>query len=101
MKTLEDYVIGFRSVITEKDLGGKTVRMDIDGVGCIHISGTTVSTEKNNADCVLITSHTVYDKLYFGTTDPTIAFGIGDLKLIGDMGVALKMPPLFAKASNY
>lgn len=100
MMRLEAYVAGFRGAITDEDLGGKTIRMDIDGVGCIHISGTTISTEKAAADCILTTTHDVYDRMYSGVMDPTIAFGKGDLELVGDMTLALKMPSLFARASN-
>lgn len=101
MKSLEDYLAGFRSVIAIDDLGGKSVRMVIGDIGSIYISGTEVTwdgTEK--ADCVLTASHENYDKMYHGKLDPVIAFGMGKLKMKGPMSVALRMPSLFKKAGS-
>lgn len=100
MKTIDDYVSGIRGALDANSLSGKTVRMDIDDLGSIHINGTTVSTDKIAADCVLTAAHDTYDKLYTGTLDPAIAFGTGDLTLVGDMSVALRMPAIFAKANS-
>ena len=58
-----------------------------------------VTTDEKPADCILSTDHATYDKMFSGTLDPTIAFGKGDLKMDGEMGVALQMPPLFKKAN--
>jgi putative sterol carrier protein len=101
MKSLEDYLAGFRGVIAVDDLGGKSVRMVIGDIGSIYISGTEVTqggTKK--ADCVLTASHENYDKMYHGKLDPAIAFGVGKLKMKGVMSVALRMPSLFKKARN-
>lgn len=98
MKSLEQYVAGFKQAIAPESLDGKTVRMDIENVGCIHIEGTTVRTEELPADCVLTASHEDYDQLYSGALDPAIAFGTGALSMDGEMVVALKLPSLFAKA---
>lgn len=101
MKSLEDYLAGFLSVIAIDDLGGKSVRMVIGDIGSIYISGTKVTwdgTEK--ADCVLTTSHENYDKMFHGKLDPAIAFGMGKLKMKGAMSVALRMPSLFKKARS-
>ncbi|MEP3246449.1 MAG: SCP2 sterol-binding domain-containing protein [Sneathiella sp.] len=100
MKSIEEYVSGIRSAVDANSLGGKTVRMDIDDLGSIYIDGTTVSTDKVAADCVLTAAHDTYEKLYTGTLDPAIAFGTGALRLTGEMAVALRMPAIFAKANG-
>lgn len=99
MKTLTEYASAFQQALAGDSFGEKTVRMDIDGVGSIHIAGADVTTDEKPADCILSTDHATYDKMFSGTLDPTIAFGKGDLKMDGEMGVALQMPPLFKKAN--
>ena len=100
MKTLNEYVEGFATALINANLGEKSVRMDIYDVGSIHIASNRVSTEAKNADCILSTDHETYDQMFTGMLDPTIAFGQGKLKMDGDMGVALLMPPLFKKANS-
>lgn len=101
MKSLEDYLAGFRGVITNDDLGGKSVRMVIGDVGSIYISGTEVTSDgAERADCILTASHENYDKMYHGKLDPAIAFGVGKLKMKGVMSAALRMPSLFKKARS-
>ena len=100
MKSLDEYVEGFRVALRDEGFGGKSVRMIIEQIGSIYIEGSQVSTEERLADCVLTTDHETYDQMFSGQLDPTIAFGQGKLKLDGDMGVALLMPPLFKKANS-
>lgn len=98
MRSLEQYVSALQGAILPETMDGKTVRMDINEVGSIHIEGTTVTIEELPADCVLTASHEDYDKLFSGNLDPAIAFGTGALAMDGEMSVALKLPSLFAKA---
>ena len=98
MQSLETYIEGFRHALANGGALPASARMDIEGAGSIHIADGKVSDAKDPADCIMQTSHEVYDQLYLGTADPAIAFAKGDLKINGEMSVALAMQPLFAKA---
>ncbi|WP_298336460.1 SCP2 sterol-binding domain-containing protein [uncultured Erythrobacter sp.] len=74
--------------------------MDIEGAGSIHIADGQVSDGEEPADCIMHASHETFDQLYNGTLDPTIAFAKGDLKINGDMAVALATQALFEKARS-
>lgn len=98
MKSLEFYVEGLRHALANGGALPASARMDVEGVGSIRIADGTVSNSTEAAACVMHTSHENYDQLYFGTVEPTIAFAKGDLKINGDMSVALAMQALFEKA---
>ena len=98
MKSLQNYISGF---VYALDQGGSlpaSARMDIDGAGSIHIADGLLTDGDGPADCVMHASHETFDQLYNGTLDPTIAFAKGDLKINGDMAVALATQDLFEKA---
>ncbi|MEM7687541.1 MAG: SCP2 sterol-binding domain-containing protein [Pseudomonadota bacterium] len=98
MKSLEDYIFGLRYALRNGGSLPASARMDIEGEGSIRIADGDVSASDAPADCIMNTSHEIYDKLYHGTIDPTIAFAKGDLTINGDMAVALAMQGLFEKA---
>ena len=100
MKSLENYIEGFRHAFANGGSLPASARMDIDGAGSIHIADGQVSDRKDPADCIMQTSHELYDELFHGTADPAIAFAMAKLKINGEMSVALAMQPLFAKARD-
>ncbi|UYV38379.1 SCP2 sterol-binding domain-containing protein [Rhodobacteraceae bacterium D3-12] len=100
MKTLEEYTSGIASAISTDDFGSKTVRLDIAEVGSIYVSGASVSNATDRADCELKTDHATFEKMFHGQLDSTVAFGQGALQIDGDMGLALKVPPLFVRAAT-
>ncbi|QKG70646.1 SCP2 sterol-binding domain-containing protein [Erythrobacter mangrovi] len=98
MHPLTVYIEGFRHALANGGSLPASARMDVDGAGSIHIAEGEVSDRQDPAACIMRTSHEIYDQLYFGTIDPTIAFAKGDLSINGDMAVALAMQGLFEKA---
>lgn len=98
MATLEEITDRFKLAVgTDAGLGA-TLKFDLKGEGFIYIDGGRVTNEDKPADCTIIISKDNLEKLGQGKLDPTMAFMTGKIKLNGDMGVAMKLQPLFAKA---
>ena len=86
----------FEAGIAGKDTGlGATVKFDFEGAGCIFLDGksnpNTVSGEDQDADCTLTMSVETFEKMSSGELDGTSAFMQGQLKVDGDMSVAMKL----------
>jgi putative sterol carrier protein len=79
-----------------------TLKFDFEGKGNIYIDGkstpNTVSTDNKPADCTITVSLENFKKMAAGELDGTSAFMQGKLKVAGDMGVAMKLGPIMAKA---
>jgi putative sterol carrier protein len=77
---------------------GNTIRFDL-GDDCVHVDGTggsnVVSTEKKDADCTVTVSHEVFHQLLTGDLNPMAAVMSGQVKIGGDMSVAMKLPAIF------
>ncbi|WP_430414093.1 SCP2 sterol-binding domain-containing protein [Parasphingorhabdus sp.] len=100
MKTLNEYTKGFMTALATGDILPTSARMDIDNVGSIHIDERSVTNNVDPANCIMRTSHEIYDDLFNGTGEPALAFAKGDLEVNGDMAVALAMPDLFKRANE-
>lgn len=50
-----------------------------------------ISHDEKESDCTLICSLDTFDGILNGTKDPNIAFMMGQLKVKGSMGLALKL----------
>ena len=98
MATLEEITDRFRSAVGADSGLGKSVKFDLKGDGFIFIDGGTVTNEDAPADCTIIVSKDDFEQMGQGKLDPTMAFMQGKLKINGDMGVAMKLQPLLAKA---
>lgn len=74
-------------------IGGK-LKFEVDGVG-ILIDGTgatnTVSASDAEADCTISLSAEVLQKLRDGDINPMMAVMGGQIKISGDMGLAMKV----------
>ena len=55
------------------------------------VSPAAVSHEDGEADCTLICSLETFDAILSGAKDPNIAFMMGQLKVKGSMGLAMKL----------
>ena len=79
-----------------------TLKFDFEGQGNIYIDGkstpNTVTTDNKPADCTITVSLDNFKKMASGELDGTTAFMQGKLKVAGDMGVAMKLGPIMAKA---
>ena len=100
MATLEEITDRFKTAVGADSGLGKSVKFDLKGAGVILIDGGRVSNEDTPADCTIQVSKDDFEALAKGTLDPTMAFMQGKLKVNGDMGVAMKLQPLLAKARS-
>ena len=86
----------FEAGIAGKDTGlGATVKFDFEGAGCVFLDGkvnpNTVSSDDKDADCTLTMSIETFEKMSSGELDGTSAFMQGQLKVDGDMSIAMKL----------
>ncbi len=81
---------------------GKTLKFVFPDTGVVYVDGTgvpnTVTNEDRDADCTITVSMSDFKAIVSGQMDPTMAFMSGKLKVAGDMGLAMKLQPLLAKA---
>ena len=79
-------------------IGGK-IKFEVDGVG-ILIDGTsetnTVSASNDDADCTISLTAEVLEKLRDGQINPMMAVMGGQIKITGDMGLAMKVQSLMS-----
>ena len=83
-------------------LGG-TLKFDFGEPGSVLIDGkatpnTVGDGDGKNADCTISVSLDTFDKMVKGELDGTSAFMQGKLRVAGDMGLAMKLGPILAKA---
>ena len=83
-------------------LGG-TLKFDFGEPGSVLIDGkstpNTVSDgEGKSADCTISVALSDFEKMVKGELDGTSAFMQGKLRVAGDMGLAMKLGPILAKA---
>ncbi len=98
MATLEEITDRFKTAVGADSGLGKSVKFDLKGDGVILIDGGKVTNDDTPADCTILVSKADFESLAKGTLDPAAAFMQGKLKVNGDMGVAMKLQPLLAKA---
>jgi putative sterol carrier protein len=72
-----------------------TVRFDFGDDGVIFVDGksvpNSVSNEAKDAECTIKISMENFGRMVRGELDPTMAFMMGQLKVSGNMGVAMKL----------
>jgi len=83
-------------------LGG-TLKFDFGTDGSLLIDGkstpnTVTDGEGKGADCTISVSLSDFEKMAKGELDGTSAFMQGKLRVAGDMGLAMKVGPILAKA---
>lgn len=105
MTEIEQIADGMRKAIGGGNSGlNATLKFDFEGNGNIYIDGkstpNTVSTENKPADCTITVSLDTFKKMVSRELDGTTAFMQGKLKVAGDMGVAMKLGPILAKAAG-
>ncbi len=98
MATLDEITERFKAAVGSDSGLGRTVTFDLKGEGFIHVDGGTVTNENAPADCTITVDKSDLEDMAQGRLDPTMAFMSGKLKIAGDMGVAMKLAPLMAKA---
>ncbi len=92
--TLEDIITGIQAKADNADPIGNTLKLQI-GENIVHIDGTgdsnKVTSEDNDADCVVSIDEDNFKDLVKGDLNPMMAFMSGKIKIKGDMGVAMKL----------
>jgi putative sterol carrier protein len=83
-------------------LGG-TLKFDFGEPGSVYIDGkstpnTVADGEGKTADCTISVTLETFEKMIKGELDGTSAFMQGKLRVAGDMGLAMKLGPILAKA---
>ncbi len=77
---------------------GYRVKFDVEDEGPILIDGTVnpvvVSNDDAEADCTIALNADNFTKLIDGDLSPTLAYTLGQIKVDGSLGVALKLASL-------
>lgn len=96
---IDDIVKGIQSKASTVDALGKTLKFDfggeqvtIDGTG----SDNQVSASNPDADCTIKISKADFHRLVNGDLNPMNAVMSGQVKIDGDMGLAMKLQTLFS-----
>ena len=92
--SLENMISQFEKKAATAEPIGRTLKFEVDGVG-ILIDGTsdtnTVSASDGPADCTISLTAEVLKKLRDGEINPMMAVMGGQIKISGDMGLAMKV----------
>ncbi len=77
---------------------GYKVKFDVRDEGVIMVDGTanpaTVGNTEIDADCTISLSADKLEKLISGDLSPTLAYTLGQIKVDGSLGVAMKLVSL-------
>ena len=98
MATLQEITTTLRAAVGEDSGLGKSLKFDFNGAGVIHIDGCSVTNLDLPADCTIQVSQDDFEDMARGRLDPAMAMMRGKLKVRGDMGVAMKLQPILARA---
>ena len=97
--SIEEIVSGIQAKASAVDALGKTLKFDFGGEQ-ITIDGTgadnQVSASNPDADCTINLSKEDFHKLVSGNLNPMNAVMSGQVKIDGDMGLAMKLQSLFS-----
>lgn len=74
---------------------GYKVKFDVEDQGVILLDGTVnpvaVSNDDHDADCTIALNEANLEKLITGDLSPTLAYTLGQIKIDGSLGVAMKL----------
>jgi putative sterol carrier protein len=91
------------STLGENSGLGGILKFDFGEPGSVLIDGkstpnTVTDGAGKNADCTISVALSDFEKMVKGELDGTSAFMQGKLRVAGDMGLAMKLGPILAKA---
>jgi putative sterol carrier protein len=73
-----------------------SVKVEIEGEGCLMIDGDGARAADEEADCTLSADAETFQGMLEGEVNPTSAFMTGKLSVDGDMGAAMKLGALLS-----
>ena len=73
-----------------------SIKVDIEGEGCIMIDENGVRAGDEDADCTLTADAETFQGMLTGDVNPTSAFMSGGLQVDGDMSAAMKLGALLS-----
>ncbi len=91
---MSDVITAAVEALNEKMAGAGfdgTAKFDIEGEGSILIDENGASASDADADVTLTASAETFQAILEGEQNPTAAFMTGQLKVDGDMGMAMKL----------
>jgi len=94
--TNEEIAIKMKTALSKAEGLDKSVKFDFGDEGQIFASGSEVTVEDHDADCIISISKDNFIALASGDLDPTMAFMSGKLKVAGDLSVAMSLQSLFS-----
>ncbi len=68
-----------------------SVKVEIEGEGCLMIDQNGARAADEDADCTLTADAETFQGMLTGDVNPTAAFMSGGLKVDGDMSAAMKL----------
>jgi putative sterol carrier protein len=96
--SLEQITDRMRAQLPQLASLGYRVKFAIDGEGVVLIDATqtppTLSNEDGEADCTIRLSQDRLQQLIDGRMSPTLAYTLGQIKVDGSLGVAMKLASL-------
>ena len=96
--TLEAATAHLRSRLPELAPLNARVKFVLDGSGVILVDATrtppTISHADDEADCTIRMDEGKFDQLLSGQLSPTLAYTLGQIKVEGSLGVAMKLANL-------
>ena len=100
---VQEIVTQMSTAIGDNSGLGGTLKFDFGEPGSVYIDGkatpNTVSDgDGKSADCTITLTLETFEKMVKGELDGTSAFMQGKLRVAGDMGLAMKLGPILAKA---
>ncbi len=91
MPTLQDLTERVRKVAVARPSGSRPVTLDLGETGIIRIDGDTVENTDALSECRVSLSDQDLEALIEGRLDPTTAYMTGQLRVEGDMNLALQL----------
>jgi putative sterol carrier protein len=96
--SLEQITDRMRAQLPQLASLGYRVKFAIDGEGVVLVDATrtppTLSNEDGEADCTIRLSQDRLQQLIDGRMSPTLAYTLGQIKVDGSLGVAMKLASL-------
>ncbi len=91
MPTLQDLTERVRQVASTRGNGSRAVTLDLGDTGVIRIEDETVENTDAPSECRVSLSDQDLEALIEGRLDPTMAYMTGQLRVQGDMNLALQL----------